>query len=148
LAWAFFGLLHSVLAAGSVKNRLAFGRYHRLAYNGFALVHLCIIWRLGRIWLSAAPPFDVPPIEALIGDGATLLGLGIIAVALMRYDRGRFLGTMKIRSPGDEPDEDLKTGTRSAMSATRCIAVFFWCSGPMHRLNLRWQLPCGAVSIY
>ena len=110
MAWASFGLLHSVLAAGSVKNRLAFGRYHRLAYNGFALVHLGIVWWLGRTWLSAAPPFDVPPTAALIGDGATLLGLGIIAIALMGYDRGRFLGTTQIRSPGDEPDEDLKAG--------------------------------------
>jgi len=110
LAWASFGLLHSVLAADSIKNRLAFGRYHRLVYNGFALAHLGIVWWLGRIWLAGAPPLGVPSTAALVGDGATLLGLGIIAVALTGYDRGRFLGTTQIRSLGDEPDEDLKTG--------------------------------------
>jgi protein-S-isoprenylcysteine O-methyltransferase Ste14 len=139
--------LHSVLAAGSVKDRLAFGRYHRLVYNGFALVHLCIVWWLGRIWLSTAPPLDVLPIAALIGDGATLLGLGIIAVALMGYDRGRFLRTMQIRSPGDEPDEDLKTGGLLRYVRHPLDSGLFWCFGAMHRLNLRWQLPCGAVSI-
>ena len=136
-----------MLAAGSVKNRLAFGRYHRLAYSGFALVNLCIVWWVGRIWLSAVRPFDVPPIAALIGDGATLLGLGIIAVAFMGYDRGRFLGTMKIRSPGDELDEDLKTGGLLRYVRHPMYSGLFWCSGAMHRLNLRWQLPCGAVSI-
>jgi len=110
LAWASFGLLHSVLAADSVKERLALGRYHRLIYNGFALLHLGIVWWLGRVWLAAAPALGLPPVLATIGDAATLLGLVIIAVALTGYDRGRFLGTTQIRSPGDAPDEDLKTG--------------------------------------
>lgn len=110
LAWASFGLIHSVLAADSVKDRLAFGRYHRLAYNGFAILHLGIVWWLGRVWLSTAPPLGVPPTMAVIGDGATIVGLIIIAVALTGYDRGRFLGTTQIRMPAEDPDEELKTG--------------------------------------
>ncbi|MFT5485898.1 MAG: protein-S-isoprenylcysteine O-methyltransferase Ste14 [Paracoccaceae bacterium] len=99
-----------MLAADSIKDRLVLGRYHRLAYNGFAVLHLGIVWWLGRAWLSAAPPLGVPPTAALIGDGATILGLIVIAVALTGYDRGRFLGTTQIRSPAEEPDEGLKTG--------------------------------------
>lgn len=44
LGWASFGLVHSVLAAESVKGRLRLGRWHRLAYNGLAAVHLGAIW--------------------------------------------------------------------------------------------------------
>lgn len=99
-----------MLAADSVKSRLAFGRYHRLAYNGFAIFHLGIVWWFGRAWLAGAPPLGLPSGAAHIGDGATVLGLVIIAVALGGYDRGRFVGTTQIRAPGEEPDEGLKTG--------------------------------------
>lgn len=99
-----------MLAADSVKNRLAFGRYYRLAYNGFAVAHLGIVWWLGRDWLAAAPPLGLPHALAVTGDIATVLGLAIIAVALIGYDRGRFLGTTQIRSPEEAPDEGLKTG--------------------------------------
>jgi methanethiol S-methyltransferase len=109
-AWASFGLLHSVLAADSVKIRFPLGRYYRLAYNGFALMHIGTVWWLGRHWLADAPPLGLPPVLGLIGDGATVLGLIIIAVALLGYDRGRFLGTTQIRSPDQEADEELKTG--------------------------------------
>ncbi|CAN0488780.1 unnamed protein product, partial [Laminaria digitata] len=110
LAWASFGLVHSVLAADSVKARLGFGRYHRLAYNGFAVLHLGIVWWCGRVGLAAAPPLGLPSTVSLIGNGTTVLGLVIVAVALTGYDRGRFLGTTQLRSPDEEPDEDLKTG--------------------------------------
>lgn len=103
-------MLHSVLAADSIKSRLALGRYHRLIYNGFALLHIGVVWWFGRIWLADAPPLGVPAGVAVIGDIVTGLGLAIIAVALMGYDRGRFLGTTQIRSPEDAPDEGLKTG--------------------------------------
>ena len=50
LAWLSFGLLHSVLAARSVKDGIgrALGRYYRLAYNGFAVLHLGAVWGFGR----------------------------------------------------------------------------------------------------
>ena len=48
-------------------------------------------------------------VAGLIGDGVTVLGIVIIAIALLGYDRGRFLGTNQIRSPEDDADEELKT---------------------------------------
>tara|TARA_R110002110_G_scaffold18760_3_gene78567 strand:- start:1307 stop:1831 length:525 start_codon:yes stop_codon:yes gene_type:complete len=98
-----------VLAADSIKNRLGLGRYYRLAYNGFALLHLGLVWWFGRIWLSGAPSLGLPETVAVAGDIVTVAGLAVIAVALTGYDRGRFLGTAQIRSPEDAPDEDLKT---------------------------------------
>ena len=110
LAWASFGGVHSVLAADGLKSRLGFGRYDRLAYNGLAILHLAAIWLLGQIWLGSAPPLGVLPVIATIGDGMVLVGLGVIAVALTGYDRGRFLGTSQIRMPENAPDEELKIG--------------------------------------
>ena len=110
LAWASFGGVHSVLAADSLRSRLGFGRYDRLPYNGLAILHLAAIWLLGQIWLGSAPPLGVLPVIATIGDGMVLVGLGVIAVALTGYDRGRFLGTSQIRMPETAPDEELKIG--------------------------------------
>lgn len=103
-------MAHSVLAADSVKTRFPLGPYYRLAYNGFALVHICIVWWLGRFWLADALPLGISPVVGLIGDTLTVLGVVIIGVALVGYDRGRFLGTTQIRSPDSQADEELKTG--------------------------------------
>lgn len=110
LAWASFGVLHSILAAESVKFRLRLGAYHRLAYNGFAVLHIGAVWWFGRHVLGDASPLDLPAAAGLIGNGVTVLGLIVIGVALIGYDRGRFLGLSQIRAPGDAPDEDLKLG--------------------------------------
>lgn len=109
-AWASFGALHSVFAAESVKSRLRLGPYHRITYNGFAVLHLGVVWWLGRHWLGGAPSLNVPAAVGLIGDGLTVLGLVVIGAALTGYDRGRFLGVTQIKAPGDAQDEDLKIG--------------------------------------
>lgn len=103
-------MLHSILAAESIKSRLHLGAYHRLAYNGFAVLHIGAVWWFGRQWLGDAPPLSLPPGVELIGDGLTVLGLVVIGAALMGYDRGRFLGVAQIRAPENAPDEDLKVG--------------------------------------
>ena len=99
-----------MLASDSVKTRFPLGPYYRLAYNGFALLHIGIVWWLGRHWLAEAPPLGISPVLGLIGDAVTVLGVAIIGVALLGYDRGRFLGTTQIRSPESEADEELRTG--------------------------------------
>ena len=91
-----------MLAADSVKTRFPLGAYY--------LLHIGIVWWLGRYWLAEAPPLGISPVPGLIGDAATVLGVAVIGVALLGYDRGRFLGTTQIRSPGGEADEALKTG--------------------------------------
>jgi len=39
VAWLSFAVLHSIVAADSVKARLPFGRSYRLIYIAFALLH-------------------------------------------------------------------------------------------------------------
>lgn len=99
-----------MLASDSVKTRFPLGPYYRLAYNGFALLHIGTVWWLGRYWLAGAPPLGISPVLGLIGDAVTVLGVTIIGVALLGYDRGRFLGTTQVRSPESEADEELRTG--------------------------------------
>lgn len=96
------------MAADSVKAVLRLGRYTRLAYNGFAVLHLGIVWWLGRVWLGAAAPLGLSAAVGMVGDGITVLGLVIIGIALMGYDRGRFLGTTQLRAPDATPDEALR----------------------------------------
>lgn len=108
LGWASFGFVHSVLAAESVKGRLRLGRWHRLAYNGFAAVHLGAIWWLGRSLLGDSPPLGLAPELRWAGDALTLTGLIVIGVALLGYDRGRFLGTTQLRQPDAAEDEELR----------------------------------------
>lgn len=89
---------------------MPFGRYYRLTYNGFAVLHLGAILWLGRIWLGGASPLGLSPTIGAIGDAVTVLGVVVIGIALMGYDRGRFLGTTQIKAPETAPDENLKLG--------------------------------------
>lgn len=84
------------------------GRWYRLAYNGFAAVHLGAIWWLGRSVLGDAPPLGLADELRWAGDAVTLIGLIVIAVALLGYDRGRFLGTTQLRHPDIGEDEELR----------------------------------------
>lgn len=93
-----------------MKSRLRLGPYHRLAYNGFAVLHLGAVWWLGRGWLGGAPSLNLPSAVGFAGDALTISGLVIIGAALMGYDRGRFLGVSQIRTPRAAPDEELKLG--------------------------------------
>lgn len=60
--------------------------------------------------MGDASPLDIPPHIGIIGDGLAILGLIVICIALLGYDRGRFLGTTQIRAPETAPDEALKLG--------------------------------------
>ena len=91
-----------------MKAALHLGRYTRLAYNGFAALHLGAVWWLGRAWLGDAAPLGIPAVVGMVGDGVAVLGLVVIGAALMGYDRGRFLGTTQLRIPDQAPDEELR----------------------------------------
>ena len=97
-----------MLAADSVKRHLPFGPWHRLAYIGFAVVHLAAIWWLVQSLLADAPPLGLSATLGWMGNALTIAGLGIIAVALLGYDRGRFLGTSQVRRPDEAEDERLR----------------------------------------
>jgi protein-S-isoprenylcysteine O-methyltransferase Ste14 len=102
-------VLHSILAAGSVKARLPFGRAYRLAYNGFAIITFGGVWWTGRALLGDAPPLAVPQYCALAGNVVMVAGAVIILVALFGYDGGRFLGTTQVKSAEAPEDEPLRT---------------------------------------
>ncbi|HYH37257.1 MAG TPA: isoprenylcysteine carboxylmethyltransferase family protein [Azospirillum sp.] len=110
LAWASFGLGHSLLAIPAVAARLRLGAYTRLAYNGFAALHLLAVLAAGR-WLLPDPlAFDRPFWLVAAQTAAALAGLGVFLWGLSGYDLGRFAGLTQIRAhragaapPADEP---------------------------------------------
>lgn len=110
LAWAGFGLGHSLLAIPAVAARLRLGAYTRLAYNGLAVVHLLTVLAAGR-WLLPDPAvFDRPGWLTTAQAIAAFLGAAVFLWGLSGYDIGRFAGTAQIRAhraglvlPADEP---------------------------------------------
>lgn len=109
LAWGSFGAVHSILAAQSVKTRLdgVLGRGYRLTYNGFAVLHLGLVWWFGRSWISGRP-LDLAPSVSFAGDGLAIAGLVLIAVALSGYDRRLFMGVSQLTRTVADTDEPLR----------------------------------------
>lgn len=99
--WLSFGALHSMLARERVRAWLAplFGAGYRLAYNAFALVHFAAIWAAGRIWLEQGA-LEIVSHPAL-GYAMTALlwsGIAVICIALLEYDKSRFLGLAQLQA--------------------------------------------------
>lgn len=114
-----------MLAADSVKRRLPFGPWHRLAYNGFAVVHLAAIWWLGQSLLADAPPLGLSATLGWTGNALTIAGLGIIAVALLGYDRGGFWAHRRSAAPTRQKTNRCGSIDCTGMSGIRFIAVCF-----------------------
>ncbi len=110
VAWASFGLLHSVLASGRLKEAFAplLGRAYRAAYNLFAVAHLVAIVWLGKSWVPSAP-LGLPAWMETAGDVVSLAGVAIVVAAFARYDRGLFVGLSQLRGRGGEATEPLRT---------------------------------------
>lgn len=115
LAWAAFGAVHSALAAAPVKARLVplLGPWYRIAFNAVAVLSLAAVWGIGRTLLGTAPPFPIPTAVAWTLLDVEAAGWIVLAVALTRYDLGRFLGTRQIaenrRGLSYSDDEPLRT---------------------------------------
>lgn len=107
LAWASFGLGHSVLARLSVQRRLKplFGPWYRLSYNVFALLHFALVLAVGR-WAVGLEPFAWP--FWLHGSmwAVHATGWAVLLTAGRWYDLGRFSGITQIRRGIDEPDDE------------------------------------------
>lgn len=111
--WISYFVIHSVLAADSVKNwfqqrmGVAF-RYYRLGYNliaGLSLIPV-LAWQFGaprqglwegNEWIS------------VIGWGVLLLGIAIMLIVLRGYDLGEFSGLAYVQSADGEPETQLIT---------------------------------------
>jgi protein-S-isoprenylcysteine O-methyltransferase Ste14 len=112
LAWASFGLVHSLLARPSAKARLRplLGPWYRLAYNGLATVHVAVVWAVGWSALAGAGALGLPPWTRGLLMAVEIAGWLLMAVALTGYDLGRLGGLAQIRHhrrgialPEDEP---------------------------------------------
>ncbi len=111
LGWLSFGAVHSVLAGGTLKQRLmpVFGAYYRLSYNLLAAFHIGLVIVLGGAVLIAQP-YGLEPGVAAAMTGLKVLGVVVLVMALREYDLGRFSGLSQIRAhrrgelePGEEP---------------------------------------------
>ena len=111
LAWASFGLVHSLLARGSgaALPRRVFGAGERLAYNGIAAVHLLAILLIGHWALGDQASFARPEWLAWLQWCALAFGLLVGLRALGSYDLGLFAGTKQLRGEAAGGDEPLAT---------------------------------------
>ena len=110
LLWLSFGLGHSLLAGRGGRRLLPplVGRRHRLAYNLIAVVHLAVIWGLGRAFLAGdAAPFALPVWVGALQFAAGAVALWLFWAGGRRYDLARFMGT-KVEA-ADTPPEPLVT---------------------------------------
>ena len=110
LAWGSFGLAHSLLATPGAKARLRpwLGAGYRLAYNGFAVLHLMLIGLAGQ-WLLGGRPLPLRPAGlVMVQDGLALAGVLVFLAALADYDLGRLAGTahLKARARGIDLADD------------------------------------------
>lgn len=115
LAWLSFGAGHSLLARDSVKTYLRplLGPWYRLAYNGFAIVHLGLVGWAGYVLYGPHDPFPLPTWAETTLQGFWLLGIAGFLIALRGYDLGRLTGTRQIRNHlrgiKEPEDEALRT---------------------------------------
>ena len=111
LAWASFGLIHSLLARGSgaALLRRVFGTAERLAYNGIAAVHLLAILLIGHWVLGDQPSFTRPEWLAWLQWCGLAFGLLVGLRALRSYDLGLFAGTKQLRGEVTDGGEPLAT---------------------------------------
>lgn len=116
LAWASFGLGHSVLARERIKTPLApiLGPYYRISYNVLASVHIVAVWLVGAWVFADISSFSPPGFVRAGQDVLYLAGIVVFLLALGQYDLGLLSGITQIRGTrsGKEPagEEPIHTG--------------------------------------
>ena len=98
LAWASFGLAHSLLARGggaALLHRVC-GAAERLAYNGIAAAHLLAILLAGLWLLGDQAAFERPEWLAWLQWCGLAFGLLVGLRALSSYELGLFAGTIAV----------------------------------------------------
>ncbi len=110
LAWASFGLGHSLLASPRAKARLGpwLGRGYRLTYNLLALLHFLLVAWAGQALLGSHGRFELPGWALALFGTVHLAGwIGLLWTARF-YDGGRLLGLTQWRHPEAPEDEPLR----------------------------------------
>jgi protein-S-isoprenylcysteine O-methyltransferase Ste14 len=106
LLWLGFCAGHSLLAGRRGHRLLAplAGRRPRLAYNLVAVVHLAVIWALGRFVLAReAEPFALPAWVHALQLAAVAVAVWLFWAGGRRYDLARFLG-IRPEAPEASPE--------------------------------------------
>ena len=111
LLWLSFGAVHSLLAGETAKRRLRpwLGAGYRFAYNGFAAIHVALIWLGGRALVGGgAADLGLPEALQTLLTGIRWAGLAVIVAGLLQYDLGRFSGLSQLLAVarGRAPSED------------------------------------------
>lgn len=111
--WFSFGFGHSLLTVPSIKHRLepVLGAAYRLSYNLFAMIHIGIVFLLGRHLLSGSR-FDFLSSSFAVAFCAVVVVLGavLILLSLRQYDLGLFSGLAQIRaSQADKGPVEVET---------------------------------------
>lgn len=110
LAWLSFGAGHSLFAAARGHGWLVrrCGRFHRLAYNAIAVVHLAAVGAVGWGLLGDRPAFALPRPVVWAMTALAVAGVVGLIVFLRAYDPGRLLGTAQMHGAGEDADEPLR----------------------------------------
>lgn len=111
LAWAGFGLTHSLLAREPVKAALrpALGAYYRFTYNLLAAVQVAMVWGIGWALLGGGSAIGLPVNAVYALWIVHLIGWLALILALLGYDLGRLSGLQQIRAYRaalDEPEDE------------------------------------------
>lgn len=105
LAWASFGILHSLLAGQAVKQRLRplLGSGYRLAYNLFALVHIGAVWLYGQLAFSPVS-LSRPDLLVWLQWACLAGGAAFLLYAGRHYDLAVLGGLSQLRGrlPGEQ----------------------------------------------
>ncbi len=144
LLWLSFGAGHSLLAGRRGRRLVAplVGRWHRLAYNVIATVHLALIWGLGRLVLAR----DVQPFALPWWVGALQLAAFAAAVALFwaggrRYDLARFMGLRPARdeaAPEPLVTDGIQGRVRHPLYTAGYLALFASVRDPFSLATAVW----------
>jgi protein-S-isoprenylcysteine O-methyltransferase Ste14 len=144
LLWASFGAGHSVLAGRRGRRLLTplVGRWHRLAYNVIATVHLAAIWALGRFLLApGVEPFALPWWVVALQVAAFVAALALFWAGGRRYDLGRFLGTRPEREEASaEPlvTDGIQGRVRHPLYTAGYLALFASVGDPFSLATAVW----------
>lgn len=90
IGWLVYGVIHSVLASESIKNKIS-TQYYRLIYNALAIILMIPLF----YWLTTKPSASMMPsslISQLLSGLMILSGIYIIYLSFKNYDVKEFLG--------------------------------------------------------